>query len=61
MATCRLSLVSVAIHLAHPALADLRDDFVDAEAGAGGEGQKWRDYTSVTGCKGDRSCLIGPA
>ena len=27
------------IHLPHPAFANLRDDFVDAEARAGGEGQ----------------------
>ena len=26
-------------HLSHPAFADLRGDFVDAEAGAGSEGQ----------------------
>ena len=32
-------------HLAHPAFADLRGDFVDAETGAGGEGQAVRDYT----------------
>ena len=33
------------IHLAHPAFADLGGDFVDAETGAGSEGQSWRDYT----------------
>ena len=32
--------VGRAIHLAHAALADLRGDFVDAEAGAGSEGQR---------------------
>ena len=32
------------MHLPHAALADGRGDFVDAEAGAGGEGQRWRDY-----------------
>ena len=31
--------VARAIHLAHAAGADLRGDFVGAEAGAGGEGQ----------------------
>ena len=40
IATWRFSFVSVrAIHLAHAALADLARDFVDAEAGAGSEGQ----------------------
>ena len=37
------------IHLAHPTLADLRGDFVDAEAGAGREGQAiFVDYTGGT-------------
>ena len=36
------------IHLAHAAFADLRGDFVDAETGAGREGQGWRDYTGET-------------
>ena len=36
--------VARAIHLAHAAFADRRGDFVDAEAGAGSEGQ-WCDYT----------------
>ena len=31
--------VGGAVHLAHAAFADLRGDFVDAEAGAGSEGQ----------------------
>ena len=35
------------IHLPHPAFADLRGDFVDAEAGAGSEGQCLRDYTGA--------------
>ena len=40
IATSRLSFVSRrAIHLAHPAFADRRDDFIDAEAGAGSERQ----------------------
>lgn len=29
-------------HLPHPALANRRGDFVDADAGAGGERQVWR-------------------
>ena len=37
--------VGRAIHLAHAAFADRRGDFVDAEAGAGGQGQVWRDYS----------------
>jgi hypothetical protein len=41
--------VARAIHLAHAAFADLRGDFVDAEAGTGGEGQ--------TACHG----LYGPS
>ena len=40
--------VARSIHLAHPAFANLRDDFVDAETGAGGEGQTLVDYTGGT-------------
>ena len=36
-ATSRFSRVSRAIHLAHAACADPRDDFVRTEAGAGGQ------------------------
>ena len=36
--------VAGAVDLAHPAFTDLRDDFVDAEAAARGEGQVCRDY-----------------
>ena len=40
IATWRFSFVSRRpIHLAHAAFADLRGDFVDAEARAGSEGQ----------------------
>ena len=40
IATWRFSFVSVrAKHLPHSAFAKFRDDFVDAEAGAGCEGQ----------------------
>ena len=43
-ATSRLSFVSRARYTcAHAAFADLRGDFVDAEAGAGSEGQ-WCNY-----------------
>ena len=34
-------------HLPHPAFADLRGDFVDAETGAGRKGQCRRDYTGA--------------
>ena len=37
--------VARAIHLPHAAFADLRADFVDAEAGAWGKGQSAVDYT----------------
>ena len=47
--------VAGAIYLAHPAFADLRGDFVDAEAGAGGKGQVWRHYTGESGGERDRS------
>ena len=50
--------VAGAIHLAHAAFANLRGDFVDAEANAGGEGQLWRDYMGVGPRGADRSCLI---
>ena len=33
------------VDLPHPAFADQRGDFVDAETGAGSEGQSCRDYT----------------
>ena len=36
--------VARAIHLAHAACADLGHDFIDAEAGAGTEGQIVREY-----------------
>ena len=39
------------IHLPHPAFADLRGDFVDAEAGAGSEGQCLRDYTGAAAAR----------
>ena len=39
------------IHLAHAAFADLRGDFVDAETGAGDEGQWCRDYRGRTGVR----------
>ena len=38
------------IHLPHAAFADLRGDFVDAETGAGSEGQCVRDYTGLALC-----------
>ena len=41
--------VGGAIDLPHPAFADLRGDFVDAETGAGTEGQGWRNYTGERG------------
>jgi hypothetical protein len=34
-----------ALRQSHPAFANLRGNFVDAEAGTGCEGQVWRDYT----------------
>ena len=40
--------VGRAIDLAHAAFADLRGDLVDAEARAGSEGQRWRDYRART-------------
>ena len=47
-ATSRFSFVSRARYTcAHAAFANLGGDFVDAEAGAGSEGQLWRDYTGV--------------
>ena len=51
IATSRSSFVSRrAIHLPHAAFADLRGDFVDAEAGAGSEGQTLVvDYTGRSG------------
>ena len=33
------------IHLPHAAFTNLGGDLVDAETGAGGKGQNWRDYT----------------
>ena len=39
-------------HLPHPAFADLRGDFVDAEAGAGCNEQCLRDYR---GCNNARA------
>ena len=44
---CALQVrIDGAIHLTHSACADLRGDFVRAEARAWGEGHEWRDYTS---------------
>ena len=37
--------VAGSVHLAHAPFADLRGDFVNAEACAGGEGHGLRDYT----------------
>ena len=37
-----------AIDLPHAARADRGGDFIDAETGAGSEGQGWRDYTGRT-------------
>ena len=37
--------VAGSVHLAHAPFADLRGDFVNAEACAGGEGHSLRDYT----------------
>ena len=50
------------IHLPHPAFADLGGDFVDAEAGAGGEGQV-ADYMGLDGLGRDSApyrpqCLL---
>ena len=39
--------IARAIHLAHAACADVRDDFIDAEARAGAEGQTLVDYTGA--------------
>ena len=33
-----------AVDLAHAAFADVGCDFIEAESGAGSEGQRWRDY-----------------
>ena len=41
------------IDLPHPAFADLRGDFVDAEARAGSEGHGWREYKGRTGVRRD--------
>ena len=47
--------VARAIHLAHAAVADRRGDFVDAETGAGSEGQGLRDYTGGIAARTDDS------
>ena len=46
-----------AIDRAHPALADLRGDVIDAEARAGSEGQTAVDYMGERGCRTDASCV----
>jgi hypothetical protein len=42
-------------NLSHATLANLRDDFVDAEARAGDEGQRCREYRARTERGGDYS------
>ena len=68
-ATSRFSsLVSVARNLPHPAFADPRDDFIDAEARAGCEGQSLGDYTRRLGgagmseaWRGRPACALPPS
>ncbi len=46
------------IYLPHPTHAELRGDFVDAEAGAGRESQEiFVDYTGGTAGRTDYSCV----
>ena len=49
--------VGRAIHLAHPAFADRARDFVDAETGAGSEGQSVADYMGGSGSM-HRDCSV---
>ena len=39
--------IASAVDLPHPALADMRNDFVDAEPGAGCEGQVLQNYVAA--------------
>ena len=55
--------IAHAIDLAHAPFADLGCHYVDAEPGAWGEGQRWRDYKGERDCGPDRSwktvlCLV---
>ena len=45
--------VARSVHLAHAAFADVRGDFVNAEACAGGEGHSLRDYTGGAAARTD--------